>query len=757
MPQGEYVPTQRETKKKKMAADGGMPARPESLAHLVEGARPRPPSEARYIDERSAYDCKDASKPRSWRQYCVFVTAVALSTLALTFAVPAMVRRFAMGCLYPDCQDPGADIARSIKDAHVDPCQDFYGYVCSGWLQANPNAENHFESLQRRVALAAVVSLVLEESNGPSPAHRIAHIFQRCAQVAFNEQDRMDELRQFMAHFDLSWPVSKPRTKDKVLDLLVALSLDWGMPILFQLTVDAHFRQPGFRALHLGSSPYVTEWVAVRDILQEQGTLLAYFDKVSILLSGVTVDRGTVQDILAVDNRVLSAMVSPTFELRADSDMRYMWLSQLDQLTGPDLTTSEWLMAVNAHLPDPLTASSEMYVMNWQLLMLLGQLMGQASRDVVPLLAYITWHVIRAVGPMTSHPLVRAQFGGSRMAATIYMLGRCYSDSDAVLPYAFAHVFARRWLPHDSLSHVAAMEENIRREANTSMNALSWMDEKTKAVALEKLSTLRAIVGRPVNLASDQALQLLYPYLATMSRAGTYLTLMNSVRTAQLRHAKRFLRANGSLDGDVSVPLTVVNAFYLPVYHVMVIPAAILHPPFYVDGYPHSYNLGSLGHVLGHEMTHAFDPDMGLYDRSGQRKDWWTAASRIQFESRLDCLRRMYNTISWAEGVAHGDYALAENFADSGGLLKAYRAFRAARTDSGPAVPANLAGFTEEQLFFLSSCFKWCSTEDKQGAGSYSPPRMRCNVPLMNMPEFAEAFKCRPGKTMNPAIRCDFM
>ncbi|KAL3252130.1 hypothetical protein MRX96_054940 [Rhipicephalus microplus] len=741
-----------------MAADDNKCTRPDSMTRLVEGPQVGQPFDARYMDACSACDYDDAYKPRSWRQYCLFVSAVTLSTLAVTFGVPQMLRRFAMGCAYPDCQDPGADIARSLEGVRVDPCQDFYGYVCSGWLQANPDAGNHFESLQRRVAFAAVVSLVLEESRGPSPAHKIAHIFQRCAQVAFNEQDHIDELRQFMAHFNLSWPTSKPWAKEKVLDLLVGFSLDWGMPILFQLTVDANFRRPGFRALHLGSSPHVTEWIAVRDALQEQGTLLTYFDRVSVLISGVTIDRNTVQDVLAVDNRVLSAMVSPTFELRADTEMRYVLLSQVDQWTGPELTTSEWLEAVNAHLPKPLTPSSEMYVMNWQLLMLLRQLMGQASRDVVPLLAYITWHVIRVVGPMTSHPLVRVQFGGSRMAATIYMLGRCYTDADTTLPYAFAHVFARRWLPRDAVSDVSDMEDRIRREANASMNALSWMDEKTKAGAFEKLSTLRAIVGRPEVLASDKAFQQLYPYLTRTNGTGSYLNLMNSVKRAQLRHSKHFLHANGSLEGDdISIPLTVVNAYYLPVYHVMVIPAAILHPPFYVATYPKSYNLGSLGHVLGHEMTHAFDPEMGLYDRSGQRKDWWTSGSRVEFENRLDCLRRMYNTIPWAEGVAHGDYALSENFADSGGLLKAYRAFRAAKAGSRPAAPASLASFTDEQMFFLSSCFKWCSAEGKESAGSYSPPRLRCNVPLMNMPQFAAAFQCGPGKAMNPSTRCDFM
>lgn len=115
------------------------------MTRLVEGPQVGQPFDARYMDACSACEYDGAYKPRSWRQYCLFVSAVTLSTLAVTFGVPRMLRRFAMGCAYPDCQDPGADIARSLEGVRVDPCQDFYGYVCSGWLQANPDAGNHFE------------------------------------------------------------------------------------------------------------------------------------------------------------------------------------------------------------------------------------------------------------------------------------------------------------------------------------------------------------------------------------------------------------------------------------------------------------------------------------------------------------------------------------------------------------------------------------------------------------------------------------
>ncbi|XP_077564547.1 endothelin-converting enzyme 1-like [Haemaphysalis longicornis] len=700
--------------------------------------------------------CVLEENPRwSWYRYGVFVSAVTVATLALGGVVPQLVHRWLVGCAYPDCVDPGASIVQSIRAAPVGPCQDFYGYVCTGWQRANPTAGNHFEALQQRVVHAVVMSLVLHEADGPSPAHRVARLFQRCAQLAFNEQDHVDELRAFLSRFDLTWPTPRARSKAKTLELLVALSLDWGVPVLFQLSVDTNFRRPGYRNLHFAASPYMLEWFAVRDVLKE-GTLFAYFDRTSdVLGAGPFMDGAVIRDILTVDNRVRSIMMPWMTDFQFDTRMLYIFMHQLDGLTGPGLTTAEWLQAVNQHLPEELGTDDEMFVMNRPMLLVLGELLQQA--DLGPLLAYTTWHVVRNLAPMTSHQLVQAQFDGDRRASTIYMLGRCYVDADAALPFAFVHVFARRWLPNGAVRDAASMEARIRQETNASMAALPWMDDETKSAALLKLSTLRAIVGRPEQFASEGALQLLYPYAALLPGSGSYWAQMSAFRAAQLSHTKRFLRANGSADGDVAVPLTAVNAFYIPVYHAMVVPAAILQPPFYAAGYPPAYNLGSLGHVLGHEMTHAIDPDTGLYDRDGQRRDWWTPASRALFQLRLGCLRQLYNGLPWAEGVSYGDYALNENFADSGGIVKAYRALRSVRAGATQPVAGGLEGFTEQQQFFLSSCFKWCSNNEKQSPGSYSPPRMRCNVPLMNMPEFAEAFDCGAGTTMNPPVRCSFL
>ena len=40
-------------------------------------------------------------------------------------------------CSSESCVKAAAEILNSV-DPKVDPCQDFYGFVCNGWIQNNP-------------------------------------------------------------------------------------------------------------------------------------------------------------------------------------------------------------------------------------------------------------------------------------------------------------------------------------------------------------------------------------------------------------------------------------------------------------------------------------------------------------------------------------------------------------------------------------------------------------------------------------------
>ncbi|XP_037517918.1 neprilysin-1-like [Rhipicephalus sanguineus] len=257
-------------------------------------SRGRDQSNAGSFEVASAVDGRAA-----WYRYGIFVSSLTLVTLAMGYGLSHVLRRQLFGCMDPGCFEAATTLGSSLQDARGDPCEDFYGFVCGGWQRSNPVSANHFQALQQRVALAAIVSLILEDGDGPKLTHRVARLFQRCAQLAFNEQHRLDELRAFLARFNLSWPNSQPRSKLDILDTLVALSLDWGVPVFFHLSVDAYFKRRGLRILHFSSNPYLLEWFVARNSLQEKGTLLGYFNRASVILNGSTACPETVEKVLA--------------------------------------------------------------------------------------------------------------------------------------------------------------------------------------------------------------------------------------------------------------------------------------------------------------------------------------------------------------------------------------------------------------------------------------------------------------------------
>jgi len=56
--------------------------------------------------------------------------------------------------------------------------------------------------------------------------------------------------------------------------------------------------------------------------------------------------------------------------------------------------------------------------------------------------------------------------------------------------------------------------------------------------------------------------------------------------------------------------LTGINEFYLPNENWFAIPATITQIPFFHEEYPSAINYGGLGSVIGHEITHGFDPEV---------------------------------------------------------------------------------------------------------------------------------------------------
>jgi putative endopeptidase len=207
------------------------------------------------------------------------------------------------------------------------------------------------------------------------------------------------------------------------------------------------------------------------------------------------------------------------------------------------------------------------------------------------------------------------------------------------------------------------------------------------------------------------------------------------------------------------MPAYIVNAYYNPLANNTGLPAGILQPPFWGKDRGVAANLGGIGMVVGHELTHGFDDQGAQFDADGNMKMWWQKSDFEKFTAKGQCVADQYSTFEVLPGkFVNGKLTLGENIADIGGIKMAFRAYRSVREGAPQRTVAD--GFTEDQQFFLAVAQAWCSKDREEEALSrlttdvHSPPSWRVNGSLRNTPEFAEAFQCQAGTKMNPAKRC---
>ena len=264
--------------------------------------------------------------------------------------------------------------------------------------------------------------------------------------------------------------------------------------------------------------------------------------------------------------------------------------------------------------------------------------------------------------------------------------------------------------------------------------------------------------------ADDEPARTRKPGTALIAGGAAALTIgagyaANALAARKAERARLLAKIGKPLDRDdwqMSAPT--VNAYYDPALNGMVFPAGILQPPFFSPAASAQVNLGGMGVVVGHELTHGFDDQGAQYDAAGNLKNWWAPATGDEFKARTQCVIKQYDAYEAVPDVhVNGANTVGENIADIGGVKLAFAAYRAARAGK---VGAKVAGFSEDQQFFVSFAQGWCSNRRDELARTrlltdpHSPPEQRVNGALADTPEFQAAFSCPEGTPMAPKDRC---
>ena len=217
----------------------------------------------------------------------------------------------------------------------------------------------------------------------------------------------------------------------------------------------------------------------------------------------------------------------------------------------------------------------------------------------------------------------------------------------------------------------------------------------------------------------------------------------------RIRMEENFAKLNKEVDRTHwAMPGHMVNACYDPFVNDITFPAAILQPPFYSINQTRSENLGGIGAVIGHEISHAFDSNGAKCDELGNLNNWWTKADERKFNKKVNAMIKQFDGIELPWGVCNGKFTVSENIADNGGM--------AVTLD----IMSNSKNVSFEE-YFTNWAKVWCLKAKPEyqalllQVDVHGPSYLRANMPPRNFPEWYAAFNVKKtdGMYLAPSKR----
>ncbi|MVN75421.1 M13 family peptidase [Hymenobacter sp. HMF4947] len=359
---------------------------------------------------------------------------------------------------------------------------------------------------------------------------------------------------------------------------------------------------------------------------------------------------------------------------------------------------------------------------------------------------YLRWHLVSGVTSALPKAYNDASFRFSQVLTGAKQQQprwkRSLRATDGALGEAFGQLYVDEAFSPAAKARAKQMVENLRAAYAERIMATDWMSAATKKEAIQKLNAFAVKIGYPDKWKDYSKLKI------TRTSA-----LQNIFATAEWANEDNLKKFGKPIDrGEWGMTPPTVNAYYNSSMNEIVFPAGILQPPFYDPKADDAVNYGGVGAVIGHEMTHGFDDQGRRSDAKGNLRDWWTKEDGEKFMAKAAMVGKQYSAFSPLDSVhVNGDLTMGENLADIGGLTIAYQAFqKTAQAKAGKQID----GFTPNQRFFLGYAQIWRSNQRPEAlrqqiqTDPHSPGQYRTNGPLMNMPEFYQAFGCKDGTKM---------
>jgi len=294
---------------------------------------------------------------------------------------------------------------------------------------------------------------------------------------------------------------------------------------------------------------------------------------------------------------------------------------------------------------------------------------------------------------------------------------------------------------------VQAIVANVKAAFIRRVEANTWMEPASKKTAVAKLKKLYVGIGYP-----DK-----WPDFASLSIDASDAS--GNVRRVDEWNYRRALSLVGKpVDiSDWLLPPQRAGGTLSFQQNAYDFSAALLQSTKFDPSASDATNYGSIGAIVGHDITHYVDVLGADYDVSGAMRRWWTPVDSAKFEAAAEPLVEQFSSYQpFPDLRVNGRISRTENVADLGGLLAAFDAYR---LTLGARVNDKVYVRSQDREFFLAFAQSYrAKVSDaalrKQSEADHAPETYRIDT-VRNFDAWYHAFDVQPGQHLyiQPAMR----
>ncbi|XP_016908813.2 membrane metallo-endopeptidase-like 1 isoform X2 [Apis cerana] len=690
-------------------------------------------------------------------------------------------------------------IAKKIeesRDATVDPCENFYQYACGSWNKHNPIPDNKVEWSEDEIKANKTNNRIREilsegdKSTDILPVKMAKKFYRSCMDVDAIEKRGIKPIQEILDRTG-GWPVAMPFNKwdpdktpwqriDKEYMILIGNSafynleyeIDLNNTKRYVLTIDQATEYPLSRKrlfvnmfeMFLYDDDQYTLGIfrMIQAFAREKGYVL---NRRHLIIDVVEMLYFELELLEIIENGKESHTVSDNFERMTIEQLQKWYDNSGVNTSTAKIDFLEMIQYSFKVANIDINSSEPIIVYNPIFLHKLATLLGKTSRRV--LVNYVQWNMIDKFLLYTTQEMRDIKF---EMSLSSYNVSNFIPRweicaNNIRMKNAVSYMFVKEYISDNVIHQATKMVEGMKEELGHRINRTHWLSSSIKEKLMEKLDNLQTQIGYP-DWYKDNAAVIRY-YDGLQIGSDYFQNILNCEKNELLKSLTEF-RETVIRDKWLDFPIT-VNAFYAQIINSIIIPAAELQDPYFTHILPDAINYGTIGFVIGHELSHSFDNEGIRFDKEGYKIPWNSKNISEEFEEQSMCFVDQYNNyildVTDENGEPfklNGYLTEDENMADSIGIQIAYSTYKKIAKQKPQTKLPGLENITNDELFFLSFANSWCSSTrpeyeaDMVNKDEHSPAKYRIIGSLSNMAAFSKTFKCSRNSPMNRRHKCTF-